>query len=102
MKPAEIRISLQRLLQHRDPTMAPTSRSGMINSEEHLSPNDKVGHFLSKDKLKTQSQRRLLNPFNKLQTFFAKNLKEADLSSLCPVSSISKSRRPVNSARRQW
>ncbi|XP_031157963.1 transcription factor HES-2-like [Sander lucioperca] len=36
MKPAEIRFSLQRPLQHRDPDMAPTITAAMTNSQEHL------------------------------------------------------------------
>ncbi|XP_073325212.1 transcription factor HES-4-like [Pagrus major] len=36
MKPAEIRFSLQRALQHRDPAMAPTITAAMTNSQEHL------------------------------------------------------------------
>ncbi|XP_033995387.1 hairy/enhancer-of-split related with YRPW motif-like protein [Trematomus bernacchii] len=34
MKPAEIRFSLQRPLQHRDPDMAPTITAAMTNSQE--------------------------------------------------------------------
>ncbi|XP_018535314.1 transcription factor HES-5-like [Lates calcarifer] len=36
MKPAEIRLSLQRPLQHTDPDMAPTITAAMTNSQEHL------------------------------------------------------------------
>ncbi|XP_007547103.1 transcription factor HES-5-like [Poecilia formosa] len=42
MKPAEIRFSLQRLLQHRDPTMAPAITAAMTNSQEHLMLNHKL------------------------------------------------------------
>uniref|UniRef100_A0A1A8RQV8 Transcription factor HES-5 n=1 Tax=Nothobranchius rachovii TaxID=451742 RepID=A0A1A8RQV8_9TELE len=54
-----------------------------------------VVHFLSRDQEKTQSQRRLLNHFNKLQ-----DLREADL---CPLSSTvqtstSKDKSPASSA----
>ncbi|XP_053172549.1 transcription factor HES-5-like [Scomber japonicus] len=35
MQPAEIRFSLQRPLQHRDPAMAPTITAAMTNSQEH-------------------------------------------------------------------
>uniref|UniRef100_A0A1A7XJI6 Transcription factor HES-5 n=1 Tax=Iconisemion striatum TaxID=60296 RepID=A0A1A7XJI6_9TELE len=54
-----------------------------------------VVHFLSRDQRKTQSQRRLLDHFNKLQ-----DLREADL---CPLSStvqtsISKDKSPASSA----
>ncbi|XP_031152708.1 protein hairy-like [Sander lucioperca] len=42
MKPAEIRFSLQRPLQHRDPDMAPTITAAMINSQEHLTLTHKL------------------------------------------------------------
>ncbi|KAI3369782.1 hypothetical protein L3Q82_024613 [Scortum barcoo] len=42
MKPAEIRLSLQRPLQHRDPAMAPTITAAMINSQEHLTLTHKL------------------------------------------------------------
>ncbi|XP_031157751.1 transcription factor HES-7.1-A-like [Sander lucioperca] len=42
MKPAEIRFSLQRPLQHRDPDMAPTITPAMINSQEHLTLTHKL------------------------------------------------------------
>ncbi|XP_014840707.1 PREDICTED: transcription factor HES-5-like [Poecilia mexicana] len=41
-----------------------------------------VTNFLSKDELETQSQKRLLNNFRKLQTSSEKNLKEAKFSSV--------------------
>ncbi|XP_028432613.1 enhancer of split mbeta protein-like [Perca flavescens] len=42
MKPAEIRFSLQRPLQHRDPDMAPTITAAMTNSSEHLTLTHKL------------------------------------------------------------
>ncbi|XP_031698198.1 transcription factor HES-5-like [Anarrhichthys ocellatus] len=42
MKPAEIRFSLQRPLQHRDPHMAPTITAAMTNSQEHLTLTHKI------------------------------------------------------------
>uniref|UniRef100_UPI0037E8EFE0 transcription factor HES-4-like n=1 Tax=Semicossyphus pulcher TaxID=241346 RepID=UPI0037E8EFE0 len=42
MKPAEIRFSLQRPLQHRDPDMAPTITAAMTNSQEHLTLTHKL------------------------------------------------------------
>ncbi|XP_051270127.1 transcription factor HES-5-like [Dicentrarchus labrax] len=176
MKPAEIRFSLQRPLQHRDPAMAPTITAAMTNSQEHLTlthklrkplveklrrerinssieqlksllgpeflkqqPDSKlekadilemtvcvlrrlqqqhqavdsaavdqgysrcvqeVTHFLSKEQVKTQSQRRLLNHFNKLQPSSDKNLREADFSLLSSTvqTSITKDKSPVHSA----
>ncbi|XP_042337472.1 transcription factor HES-5-like, partial [Plectropomus leopardus] len=58
-----------------------------------------VTHFLSKEQLKTQSQRRLLNHFNKLQSSSDKNLREADFSPLSSTvqTSITKDKSPVNS-----
>ncbi|GLD67256.1 transcription factor HES-5-like protein [Lates japonicus] len=58
-----------------------------------------VAHFLSKEEVKTQSQRRLLNHFNKLQSSSDKNLREADFSPLSSTvqTSITKDKSPVNS-----
>ncbi|KAF7662300.1 hypothetical protein LDENG_00238870 [Lucifuga dentata] len=42
MKPAEIRFSLQRPPQHRDPTMVPTITAAMISSQEHLTLTQKL------------------------------------------------------------
>uniref|UniRef100_A0A667WI70 BHLH domain-containing protein n=1 Tax=Myripristis murdjan TaxID=586833 RepID=A0A667WI70_9TELE len=59
-----------------------------------------VAHFLSKEELKSQSQRRLLKHFHKLQSSSDKKLSEAGCSLVsCPVqSSSNKEERPVNSA----
>ncbi|KAM9757925.1 transcription factor HES-5-like [Menidia menidia] len=174
MEPAEIRFSLQRTPQHRDPTMAPTITAAITNSQEHLTlthklrkplveklrrerinssieqlksllgpeflkqqPDSKlekadilemavcllrrllqqnkqqetllthlngcvqpVVHFPSKEEVKTQSQRRLLSHFNKLQSSSGQNLREADFSPLSSTvqSSISKVKSPDSSA----
>ncbi|KAM7005333.1 transcription factor HES-5-like [Tautogolabrus adspersus] len=42
MKPAEIRFSLQRPLQHRHPDMAPTITASVTNSQEHLTLTHKL------------------------------------------------------------
>ncbi|XP_039971833.1 transcription factor HES-7.1-A-like [Xiphias gladius] len=42
MKPTEIRFSLQRPLQHRDPDMTPTITAAMTNSQEHLTLTHKL------------------------------------------------------------
>ncbi|XP_045561442.1 transcription factor HES-5-like [Salmo salar] len=42
MKPVEIRFSLHRPLQHRDPAMVPTITSAMIYSKEHLTLTNKL------------------------------------------------------------
>ncbi|XP_051804116.1 transcription factor HES-5-like isoform X2 [Acanthochromis polyacanthus] len=59
-----------------------------------------VMNFLSKEEVKTQSQRRLLNHFSKLQPSSENNLTEADFSPLSSTvqSSITKDKSPVNSA----
>ncbi|KAG8007555.1 Transcription factor HES-5 [Nibea albiflora] len=56
--------------------------------------------FMSREKVQTQSQRRLLNHFNKLQSSSDENLREADFSPLSSTvqTSITKDKSPVNSA----
>ncbi|XP_076003464.1 transcription factor HES-5-like [Genypterus blacodes] len=175
MQPAEIRFSLQRPRQHRDPAMAPTIPAAMTNSQEHQTlthkirkplveklrrerinssieqlksllgpeflkqqPDSKlekadilemtvfvltqmmkrqhvdtaavnqgysrgvkeVAHFLSKEEVKTQSQRRLLKHFNKLQSSPDNNMREAEFSllSFTVQTSFTKEKSPVNSA----
>ncbi|XP_062272247.1 transcription factor HES-5-like [Scomber scombrus] len=176
MQLAEIRFSLQRPLQHRDPAMAPTITAAMTNFQKHQTlthklrkpqveklrrdrinssieqlksilgpkllkqqPDSKmekadilemtvflltqlqqqhpvvqsaavdqgysrcvreVAHFLCKEEVKTQSQKRLLNHFNKLQSSSDKNLRDADFSPLSSTvqTSITKEKSPVNSA----
>ncbi|KAF3690218.1 Transcription factor HES-5 Hairy and enhancer of split 5 [Channa argus] len=176
MKPAEIRFSPQRPLQHTDADMAPTITAAMTSSQEHLTlthklrkpqveklrrerinssieqlksllgpeflkqqPDSKlekadilemtvcflrrlqqqhqavdsaavnqgysrcvqeVVHFLSKEEVKTQTQRRLLDNFNKVQCSSAQDLRQTDF---CPLNSnvqtrMSKEKCPVSSA----
>ncbi|XP_041816504.1 transcription factor HES-5-like [Chelmon rostratus] len=59
-----------------------------------------VEHFLSREQVKTESQRSLLNHFNKLQSSSDEDLRQADISLLSSTvqTSISKDRSPVNSA----
>ncbi|KAG8007557.1 Transcription factor HES-5 [Nibea albiflora] len=59
-----------------------------------------VKHFMSREKVQTQSQRRLLNHCNKLQSSCDENLREADFSPLSSTvqTSITKDKSPVNSA----
>ncbi|XP_028262530.1 transcription factor HES-5-like [Parambassis ranga] len=59
-----------------------------------------VVHFLSKEELKTQSQRSLLNHINMLHASSNKNLREADCSPLSsPIQTcITKDKSPVDSA----
>ncbi|XP_061584445.1 transcription factor HES-5-like [Cololabis saira] len=58
-----------------------------------------VVHFLSKEEVKTQSQRGLLRHFNQLKTSSEKNLRDADFSPLSSSvqSSNTKDKSPVNS-----
>uniref|UniRef100_A0A0F8ARZ6 Uncharacterized protein n=1 Tax=Larimichthys crocea TaxID=215358 RepID=A0A0F8ARZ6_LARCR len=55
---------------------------------------------MSREQVKTQSQRRLLNHFNKLQSSSDENLREADFSPLSSTvqTSITTDKSPVNSA----
>ncbi|XP_014021818.1 transcription factor HES-5 [Salmo salar] len=57
-----------------------------------------IVHFLSKDELKTQSQRRLLSHFQSLQPSSDKNRREIGLPQLSSPAqhSISKDKSPVN------
>uniref|UniRef100_A0A4W5KM84 Transcription factor HES-5-like n=1 Tax=Hucho hucho TaxID=62062 RepID=A0A4W5KM84_9TELE len=59
-----------------------------------------IVHFLSKDEVKTQSQRRLLSHFQSLQPSSDKNRRESDPPQLSSPAqhSISKEKSPVNSA----
>uniref|UniRef100_A0A671U2N0 BHLH domain-containing protein n=1 Tax=Sparus aurata TaxID=8175 RepID=A0A671U2N0_SPAAU len=178
MKPAEIRFSLQRPLQHRDPAMAPTITAATTNSQEHLTlthklrkplveklrrerinssieqlksllgpdflkqqPDSKlekadilemtvcvlrrlqqqhravdsaavnqgysrcvqeVTHFLSREPVKTQSQRSLLQHFYKLQPSSQNNLREADFSPLSSTVQTSKDKSPEDCGLLTW
>ncbi|XP_041817168.1 transcription factor HES-5-like [Chelmon rostratus] len=59
-----------------------------------------VEHFLSREQVKTQSQRSLLNHFNKLQSSSDEDLRQADRSLLSSTvqTSISKDKSAVTSA----
>ncbi|KAM6928038.1 transcription factor HES-5-like [Xenentodon cancila] len=59
-----------------------------------------VVHFLSKEEVKTLSQRRLLSHFNQLKSPSEKNLRDADFSPLSSTvqGSNTKDKSPVNSA----
>ncbi|XP_041817472.1 hairy/enhancer-of-split related with YRPW motif protein 2-like [Chelmon rostratus] len=146
MKPAEITVSLQRPLQHRDTAMAPTITAAMTNSQDHLtlthklrkplveklrrerinSSIEQLKSLLSPEFLKqqpdsklekadilemtvcvlrrlqqqNQQHKRLLNHFDKLQSFSDEDLRQADISLLSSTvqTSITKDKSPVNSA----
>ena len=64
-----------------------------------------IVHFLSKDEVTTESQRRLLSHFQSLQPSSDKNRRESDLPQLSSLTqhSISKEKSPVDSALwRSW
>uniref|UniRef100_A0A673W9H3 Orange domain-containing protein n=1 Tax=Salmo trutta TaxID=8032 RepID=A0A673W9H3_SALTR len=64
-----------------------------------------IVHFLSKDEVMTESQRRLLSHFQSLQPSSDKNRRDSDLPQLSSRTqhSISKDKSPVNSALwRSW
>ncbi|XP_060897185.1 transcription factor HES-5-like [Labrus mixtus] len=64
MKPAEIRFSLQRPLQHRHPDMAPTITSAMTNSQEHLT----LTHKLRKPQVEKLRRERINSSIEQLKS----------------------------------
>ena len=83
---------LTRLQQHQPVNSAPIDQGYSRCVQE-------VVHFLSKEKVMSQSQSQLLNHFNKLQSSSDKSLREADFSPLSSTvqTSITKEKSPVNS-----
>ncbi|KAM4612764.1 transcription factor HES-5-like [Polymixia lowei] len=64
MKPGEIRFSLQRPLQHRDPDMTPTITSAMTYSEEHLT----LTHKLRKPQVEKLRRERINSSIEQLKS----------------------------------
>ncbi|XP_069388234.1 protein hairy-like [Paralichthys olivaceus] len=64
MKAAEIRLSLQRPLQHRDPHMAPTITAAMTDSQEHLTRS----HKLRKPLVEKLRRERINNSIEQLKS----------------------------------
>ncbi|XP_067444664.1 transcription factor HES-5-like [Thunnus thynnus] len=64
MKPAEIRFSLQRPLQHRDPAMAPTITAATTNSQDHLT----LTHKLRKPLVEKLRRERINNSIEQLKS----------------------------------
>ncbi|XP_060897852.1 transcription factor HES-5-like [Labrus mixtus] len=64
MKPAEIRFSLQRPLQHRHPDMAPSITSAMTNSQEHLT----LTHKLRKPQVEKLRRERINSSIEQLKS----------------------------------
>ncbi|KAF1392063.1 hypothetical protein PFLUV_G00048630 [Perca fluviatilis] len=67
MKPAEIRFSLQRPLQHRDPDMAPTITAAMTDSQEHLA----LTHKLRKPLVEKLRRERINSSIEKLKSLLS-------------------------------
>ncbi|XP_005917898.1 transcription factor HES-5 [Haplochromis burtoni] len=83
---------LRRLQQQRQAVNSATVDQGYSRCVQEMV------HFLSKDEVKTQSQRRLLNHVNNLHASSNKNLREANLSSSTVQMSIIKDKSPVSTA----
>ncbi|XP_034537614.1 transcription factor HES-5-like [Notolabrus celidotus] len=64
MKPAEIRFSRQRPLQHTDPDMAPTITAAMTNSQEHLT----LTHKLRKPQVEKLRRERINSSIEQLKS----------------------------------
>ncbi|XP_020485066.2 transcription factor HES-2-like [Labrus bergylta] len=67
MKPAEIRFSLQRPLQHRHPDMAPTITAAMTNSQEHLT----LTHKLRKPQVEKLRRERINSSIEQLKSLLS-------------------------------
>ena len=91
----EMTVCLLRRLQ----PMSSSSCSAAANQGHSRCVQETV-HFLSKEDVKTESQRRLLSHIQSLQSSSDKNRRESDLPQLSsPVQlCISKEKSPVNSA----
>ncbi|KAM4741109.1 transcription factor HES-5-like [Anableps anableps] len=91
----EMTVCFLRRLQHQQ-LKHPNVDTGAVD-QGYSRCVQEVVHFLSKDDLKTQSQRRLLNHFNKLQSSSGRNLK--DISPLNSTIQVSiKKKKPANSS----
>ncbi|KAF3690222.1 Transcription factor HES-5 Hairy and enhancer of split 5 [Channa argus] len=64
MKPAEIRFSLQRPLQHTDADMAPTITAAMTSSQEHLT----LTHKLRKPQVEKLRRERINSSIEQLKS----------------------------------
>uniref|UniRef100_A0AAZ3Q6M1 Orange domain-containing protein n=1 Tax=Oncorhynchus tshawytscha TaxID=74940 RepID=A0AAZ3Q6M1_ONCTS len=85
-------------------SVSSSSCSAPVN-QGYSSCVQEIVHFLSKDEVTTESQRRLLSHFQSLQPSSDKNRRESDLPQLSSLTqhSISKEKSPVNSALwRSW
>ncbi|XP_071191142.1 transcription factor HES-5-like [Salvelinus alpinus] len=94
----EMTVCILRQQQHNEPASS-SSCSAPVN-QGYSRCVQEIVHFLSKDELKTQSQRRLLRYFQSLQPSSDKNRREIDHPQLSSPAqhSISKEKSPVNIA----
>ncbi|XP_041749002.1 transcription factor HES-5-like [Coregonus clupeaformis] len=95
----EMTVCFLRRQQQNQPVSSSSCCSAPVN-QGYSRCVQEIVHFLSKDEVKTQSQRRLLSHFQSLQPSSDKNSREGDLPPLSSPAqhSISKEKCPVNSA----
>ncbi|KAG7494601.1 transcription factor HES-5-like [Solea senegalensis] len=105
MKPAEIRFSLQRPLQHTDPDMAPTITAALTNSQEHLT----LTHKLRKPQVEKLRRERINSSIEQLKSLLGpeflkqqpdSKLEKADIleMTVCVLRRLQQQNRAVDSA----
>ncbi|XP_034537590.1 transcription factor HES-5-like [Notolabrus celidotus] len=105
MKPAEIRFSRQRPLQHTDPDMAPTITAAMTNSQEHLT----LTHKLRKPLVEKLRRERINSSIEQLKSLLGpeflkqepdSKLEKADIleMTVCVLRRLQQQNQAVNSA----
>ncbi|XP_034537520.1 transcription factor HES-5-like [Notolabrus celidotus] len=105
MKPAEIRSSRQRPLQHTDPDMAPTITAAMTNSQEHLT----LTHKLRKPQVEKLRRERINSSIEQLKSLLGpeflkkepdSKLEKADIleMTVCVLRRLQQQNQAVNSA----
>ncbi|XP_034537540.1 transcription factor HES-5-like [Notolabrus celidotus] len=105
MKPAEIRFSRQRPLQHTDPDMAPTTTAAMTNSQEHLT----LTHKLRKPQVEKLRRERINSSIEQLKSLLGpeflkkepdSKLEKADIleMTVCVLRQLQQRNQAVNSA----
>nr|XP_043881044.1 transcription factor HES-5-like [Solea senegalensis] len=104
MKPAEIRFSLQRPLQHTDPDMAPTITAALTNSQEHLT----LTHKLRKPLVEKLRRERINSSIEQLKSLLGpeflkqqpdSKLEKADIleMTVCVLTQLQQQNRAVDS-----
>ncbi|KAL3978586.1 hypothetical protein ACER0C_019648 [Sarotherodon galilaeus] len=95
MKAAEIRVSLQRPLQHRDPAMAPTLTPVMTSSQDHVTLN----HKLTKPLVEKIRRERINSSIEQLKSLLGPEfLKQQPDSKLEKADILEMTCHPVDSA----